>query len=180
VGGVILVFILVFAFLWGYMKKFPRPHKLKMILIVTCFSIFIAFVISCISVSYAPIYRSYNPILAQLSLPSYLDGEGGIIANSFGSVKYKIFLADIQLWEERFGYNAREGYIFRGRDFFADYTSTVFYQLLLFFMGLNIIGAPLAAITYKIGGKFVKGLVSRVYCFHERARSNRLYDWLIR
>lgn len=86
-GGLILVFSFVFVFLWGYLKKFPRPNLLKMTIAVTVFSILVSFLVSFTSVygSYGvygtdrtDILRTpYNPVFAQFSLPLYLEVEWG-------------------------------------------------------------------------------------------------------
>ena len=170
----ILVFCSVFVLLWVYLKLFPRLNRSKMILTVMVFSILFSFLVSFLSVSgvYGPYGSSIralvpnNPVLAQFSLPFYLEVEYGpaeLMTNS-GFMFLRIFFAKAQLVELEFGTKAEaeRGYIYVGRQFDVDYTMTLFYQLLLIFTAFNMIGALLAAFTYKLSGKFAKNLISRI------------------
>jgi len=153
---VILVFCLVLVFLLGYLKKFPHSNTMKMILAVTTFSVLVSLLVSFLSV-----YGSFwgiralvsNPILAQLSQPFYLETEYGGIYHMFdtGPVWFRIHFAGVQLLEMPFGVKYSETkYVYPPGHPTVDYTTTLFYQLVLIFTGLNIIGTPLAAFAYKL------------------------------
>lgn len=168
----ILVFALVFVFLWGYLKFFPRPHKLKMILVVTVFIVLISCLVSFLTVY--GVHGAYdtgdlelvrarrNPVLARVSLPFYLEAEYGWMEAMIntGDVWFRIFFAKVQLLEMEFEYiRLGESFIFPQRQINVNYTTTLFYQLFLILTALNMLGAPLAAFTYKLTEKIAKKIL---------------------
>ena len=177
----ILVFIIVYAFLWGYNKKFPNSTKFKKITLVTALSILIS-----IMISFSYVY-GFFVLHSPLSLPFYMRIPDFIIIDSMlgiGNVVYTIFFVGLKLLETNLGFRSlgmEGGYIFAGRDFDIDYGPTLFTHLFLIFTALNLIGFPLAVITYRYRGIW-KGiwnkLSSKITRFQEEHRDNRVYQWL--
>ena len=143
------------------MKKFPNSNRLKMIFVVTVFSILVSFLVSFVSMS--SVYGVYdtgtlelmrarhNAVLAKLSFPFYLETEWGWMETMLntGTVWFRMFFANVELLEMEFGYRGSKGYVFPHGQTDVNYTVPLFYQLVLMLTALNIIGVPLAAITYK-------------------------------
>jgi len=166
----ILVFIFVFVFLWGYLKFFPRPHKLKMIPVVTVFGILVS-----ILVSFLTVYGSYGAYdtddifivaertrrysaFAQFSQPVYLELEThGFPLSRPDELWVRMFFANRLLWEKEFGLAGRWPilYVHPLKQHDVNYTIPLFYRLFLTFATLNMIGIPLAAVTaYKLETRF--------------------------
>ena len=184
----ILVFSLILVFLWGYLKKFPHSYTMKTVLAVTTFSVLVSLLVSFLSVygsfwgERAPVHASLravpNPVLAQLSQPFYLDAKYAAIIYemlSTQNVWFRIHFAGVQLLEMPFWvrYTGTIAFICSFARPTVDYTTTLFHQLVLIFTGLNIMGALLAAFTYKLinWGK-LKSTIAR---FQETTRSNSFY-----
>mgnify|MGYP001085786301 FL=1 len=181
----ILVFCSVFAFLWIYLKLFPRPNRSKMILAVTVFSILTSFLVSVVSMY--SVYWSSNPVFARLSLPFHLEAEWGPVLQMLntGTVFFRIFFAGVPLWEMEFGTinTSERSYIHPPGQPDVNYTIPLFCLLVLIFTALNMVGAPLATLTYKLKiwesmKKRWEELSSAIARFDERARKNSLYRWL--
>ena len=130
-------------FLWGYLKKFPNPNRLKMIFAVAVFSVLFSLMVSFLSVSnayclqnsdgeqiFGVVPNCCNPVLAKLSLPFYLETKLGTsyYVITLDNVWFKIFFAGVQLWEITFGMTSRgEGsYIFPPGQINVNYTTTLF------------------------------------------------------
>ena len=187
----IVVFVLVSVFLWGYLKKFPNPNRLKMILAVTVFSILVSFLVSFVSVSgvygvydtdnFKVVWARHNPVLGRFSLPFHLEVEWGWMEFMFntGTVWFRIFFAGAQVLEMKFSYKSagETGYVFPNGQINVNYTATLFYHLLLIFTALNMIGLPLAILTYNMRG-ILKKLNSRITELKEHYKDNSLYQWL--
>lgn len=172
----ILVFSFAFSFLWGYLKKFPHGNKLKMVLALTVLGILVSFLISFLTLyGFYGVYDTdrielvrsrENPVLARLSLPFYCElaspGVRHLMALYDDFMWFRMYFADVQLWEMEFlaGYRTalQEGrlYIYSPEQPNVNYTTPLFYQLLVIFTAFNMIGAPLAAFAYKLTEKFMK------------------------
>jgi len=181
----ILVFSLILVFLWGYLKKIPHSNTMKTVLAVTVFSVLVSLLVSFLSVygsfwgERAPVHASLhavsNPILAQLSQSFHLETEYGW-SEIFNSrhVWFRIHFAGVRLLEmPLLMYTGETNYVYHRGQPNVDYTTTLFYQLVLIFTGLNIIGAPFAAFTYKlISWEKLKFTIAR---FQENTRNSSLY-----
>lgn len=197
----ILVFCLVFAFLWGYLKKFPRSHKLKTISAVTVFSVLISFLIS-----FLPVFGFYSAYmhthkiwvathtsteLSLFSVPFHLEVEyvpliwpGMSLWPRYHLLFYRILFAGVQLLEMEFHAIPADGrlYIYTQvpeswQPCDADYAAALFFPSSLIFTALNMIGLPLVILTYNKRG-ILKKLNSRITEFKERHKDNSLYQWL--
>lgn len=188
----ILVSILVFLFIWVYQRKSSNPNKLKMGLSVLVFGIFVSFLVSAVSV--CGFYGVYNfeirdleditTTLSLFSLPLHLKTDFMplwqgwppgpdplFIEISFASAK----LSEMELWLMRTG---EGGFICPSKySDDVDYTASVITHLFFTFTAFNMIGLPLAILTYNMRGILEK-LNSRIIGFKERYKDNSLYQWL--